>query len=142
MITEIRTYFNAAIKRCFPEYTDKKDPFGNDDIATTETDRIYRVIIGENTVTDGGVTDNNEVPVTVDIFKKGYSKPQEAFDEIYDTAFLLKNEIVNPRAYQGTFAYVANQAITPSPFESNDNVIQLRLQFLITTVTEKTTKEI
>lgn len=145
MIAEVRDYFNKRILECFPNYVDCKDPFGDNDLATVNLDKQYRVIIGNVSTQDLGNNLIDTLSVRIDIFKKGYNKEQESFDAIYDGLISLRENILNPRAWNDNdyIKHITPMDLVVTPIaDSNDNNMQSSASFEVLVTSAITTKDV
>jgi len=139
--SDIRKYFREQIRLVDSDLKEWKDALVFDDasnIPTTLLDKRYHVEIGDwasSPAQDLSVQDR--FTVTLTIFKKGFTAPNDALDSLLDDALCLRHQLINPQNVE-TFKQANSSAIEavenisgqPSEIDSsNDNIIKIALEF-------------
>ncbi len=133
-ITDLRTYFNTQILAVDPDLLPwTEDVFGNNDESKPQAEKYYNLVFGDNTPNR---EDNNywdEINVSLDLYGLSGVDYIKTFDNLYDLAINVKNEIIDPVHYGQLDVFndiLANQ-ITPIEDQTNDNAMKMRLNFTV-----------
>jgi hypothetical protein len=130
MITQIRTFFDDKIKDIDSTLNAwDKDLFGNNDLNKSQADKFYNLIIGASTIEKDGQGLSITTSVQLDIYSSFKRDLVTNFDELYDKAYQIMDNIVHPQSYTGLFSDVTASSIEPVEENTNDNSIKMRLQF-------------
>jgi hypothetical protein len=133
MISNIRSYFDTQVKAIDPSINAwSKDLFGNNDLSKHQASNYYNLIIGpmESEKDGNGIQDNFQV--FLDIYVSTKRDILTSFDELYDKAILIRNEVIDPvNINNANFSDIVNLSIEPIEEESNDKTVKMRLEFNI-----------
>lgn len=130
MISEIRDFFDDKIKEIDPQLNAwSKDLFGNNDLNKAQADKFYNLIIGTTNIEKDGDGLFLSVSIQLDIYSSSKRDMVAIFDELYDKAYQIMDNIVHPKSYQGIFSDVSGSSIEPIEENTNDNSIKMRIQF-------------
>ena len=137
MISETRAYIKSRMKECDSSYREMTDLFGDDDVNKTESKNGYKVIFGPLSSEYIGNNDvSDTIPLTVEIYKALTVKKEiKDYDEAYDLAIKLKNNIIDPFTAKNNdfFNEIIPTGITPTPLQTNDKIIKMTLTFQVRT---------
>ena len=139
--SQIRNYFNQKIQSYNSDFKEWRGALVYDDaqnIPSTTLNTYYHVEL--NSMSSTGAQDvlvQDAWTVNLTILKFGARDPLSALDEILDSAFCIKTEIIDPRNVEqfkasndGDIEAIELASITPSAIDaSNDNSIKVQLQF-------------
>ena len=133
MISDLRAYFDSAIKSVIPtiEYFDE-DVIGDEDVDNTIPEKFYKLIFGETVNEFVGVNSyRDELPITIILYGERTLKITEVFDELYENAIDIRDCVINPTLVknQPFFTDIFPVTITPSDEETNSNAIKMTLRF-------------
>jgi hypothetical protein len=134
MIDEIRSYFKSVISEVDSDLKQHNRYFVSDDIADTRLEDTYHLMIG-NMVTNRQDTDmNGTVNVSLKFWKNGNNDEIARIDAAYCNAIEMQLKLMDQsRLSQDDFMKsVVGTNIEVTPDESNDNLAQFELQFIIT----------
>lgn len=93
MVNEIKSY----IKSFLSEYKEHKDGFDRDNIASTILDNSYFISYEINTDANGIVMEDN-MQLTLEVFKKGYRDPQTALDTAMESVNTIRLNVLSPES--------------------------------------------
>jgi hypothetical protein len=132
-IANIRTYFDTAIKNVDADLVFIDDPFGDDDVSDVTADKYYKLYFGTMEFNRNGNHYQELLPATVEVFAGRRRDRTAAFDEVYEKARLIRNEVLNPVLDKNDSDFTeifANSAI-PEPLPNTDNTIKIILEFTV-----------
>ena len=137
MIREIRDYFDARIVECDSDILEwKRDVFGNNDANKRIAQKYYNLVIGTASLDrDNSNKFLETIPVTLSIWTSTRRDISASFDELYDKARDIRNNIINYSSVLGasftneTLIDVNNTTITPNEEPSNDNTLRMDVEF-------------
>ena len=136
-LSQIRGYFNTQILATKPTYQEWLDAFNVENIPRPIIDRTYHIEIGTDSSTQGDVSIEDEVTVSVSIFKQAFNSPVTARDDLLDIAHCIRLALIKPlnvEAYKvansGDIDTVTSSSITAIEIDdSNDNIVKAELIF-------------
>ena len=132
MISDIRSYFDTWIKEVDPLVIPwETDLFGNNDQSKPRAEKYYNLVIGNNNPLRDGNSHWDNYNVTLDIFAAETRDVLSSFDAVYDKAIQIKNELINWKNYNDVLNDIEFTLAEPTEEESNDNVIKIRLNFIV-----------
>lgn len=130
MIQDIYNSLESAIVAVNPDARLIDDPIGDDDLADTDLDNKYKIIIGELLHNRAGNGNVDNIPAVVEIYKKAYRGVTEDFILVYDQAIAIRDLVLNPETQNAdVFTDIDNTSIIPSVLTTNDKVIKVTLSF-------------
>jgi len=134
MIDEIRSYFKGVINEVDSDLSQHDRFFFSEDISAFAKEDTYFLGFGElvTTRTDTDMVGN--MPVSIFIWKNGYTEEIENIDEAYCKAIEIQAKLMDQsRIDQNDFIKgVVGTSIIPSNVPSNSNLAQFNLQFTVT----------
>lgn len=137
-LSQVRDYIRsrmAVVEPTYQEWTDSLENIGN--IPKTLLNRSYHITLnGASSSTNNDIFIEDVSNVTITIFKRGYTKPVEARDEVMQTANCIRLDLIDPEnveaykaANDGNIEDVQSVRLTPSEIDiTNDNVIQVEIE--------------
>ncbi len=134
MINDIRQYFKEQIAEVDADLLGwDKDLFGNNDLNASQADRYYNLIIESASFERDSGSFIEVVPVSLDIYASKCRDMIKTFDDLYDKALDIKNNIIFTQNFMGVFRFNDIEAISCEPIEeqSNDNAFKMRLNFIV-----------
>lgn len=134
---QVRDYINtrmAIVEPTFQEWTGSLSDIGN--IPKTLLDKSYHITLG--TATSSPQVDKHvedDVAVTIEIFRRGFNDSVNARDEVMQTANCIRLDLINPLNFEeykelNTANIEDVQSVSLTPLEidlSNDNVIRVEI---------------
>ena len=139
--SDIRKYFQERVRAHDPDLKEWKDALVFDDannIPSTLLNTRYHIEIGSWSSTPAqDLSVQDQFTVTLTLFKKGYTTPQDALDSLLDEALNVRHELINPKnvetfkeANDSAILAVENTSGSPTEIDaSNDNIIKIALEF-------------
>ena len=127
LISGSRAYIKSRILLCDSDYQEIKDPVGTDDLQLSNIDKHYKLIIGADSPFLDGNFYGDIIACELEIYKKaGYSETED-FDNLYDLAIDIKNEIIDPTVVKNStvFSDIEIISLIPEPLNSNDKVFKI-----------------
>lgn len=136
MFSQIRTYFKSRIAEFNSDYEEHQNGFDLESVGNTELDFVYHIDLTTATVTDLDQTLQNDMAVTLTLWKRGGSDDEvlDAKDQLLDDAHCINLHIVDPREYNNTnnIRDIESETIGVTQLdETNDNVIQVQLTYSV-----------
>lgn len=137
-LSQVRDYIRsrmAVVEPTYQEWTDSLDNIGN--IPKTVLNRTYHITLNGSTASTNNDTFIQDVSnVVITIFKRGFTRPVEARDEIMQTANCIRLDMIDPQnvetykaANDGNIEDIQSVGITPTEIDvSNDNTIQVEIE--------------
>lgn len=131
MIADIRTYFDNAVKEVDPDLVFIDDPFGQQDVSDTIADKFYKLYFGAAIFSRSGNHYIEEIPATLEVYAGRRRDSTQAFDEVYQKALLIKQQVECPIDDKGSLAFteIISVSATPEPLPNSDNTIKIILEF-------------
>ena len=133
MIASIRAYIKTIIQQEAASYSQLNDPIGDDNLAISEVQNGFKVIFGQTITEFRPSSYRDEVPVTVEIYKKSGmgSKLLTDYDAVYTDAINIRDRIMNPKAYQSElcFNFIQASSISVESLNTNDKVFKASILF-------------
>ena len=139
--SDIRKYFNQEIAKVDGDSKEWTDALVFDDannIPSTLLNTRHHIELSNWTSSPAqDLSVQDQFSVTLTIFKKGFTDPQDALDDLLDKALCIKHQLINPQNVEA-FKTLNNAAIdaventtgTASEIDaSNDNIIKIALEF-------------
>ena len=126
----VRPYFRTRINLL--NYTEWADGFGIDNIPETLLDRSYHILHGNITQRSrGGVDIVYVVPITVNVFYKGFRDVTTAIDQGMAGAEEIINSCIKKANYTNPIKLVEFEGFTVEPYDevSNDNTVKAVISF-------------
>lgn len=133
-ISNIRDYFNTQILKIDADLLPwSEDVFGNNDESKAQSEKYYNLVIGLNTPER---EDNNywdELDITLDLYTLMSTDYVTSFDNAYNLAINVKNELINPINYgdMAVFNDILANRISPIEDSTNDNAMKISLNFTV-----------
>lgn len=133
MISSIRSYFDARVKAVDSTLNAwDKDLFGNNDLTKNQAYKYYNLIIGVMNSDRDGNGINDSFNIALEIYVSTKRDILSSFDELYDKALLIRNEVIDPKNINNAnFSDILNVLIEPLEEETNDNTLKMRLEFIL-----------
>lgn len=137
-LSQVRDYIRsrmAVVEPTYQEWTDSLDNIGN--IPKTVLNRTYHITLNGTTAsTNNDIFIQDVSNVVITIFKRGFTKPVEARDEVMQTANCIRLDIIDPQnvetykaANDGNIEDIQSVGIVPNEIDvSNDNTIQVEIE--------------
>lgn len=137
-LSQVRDYIRsrmAVVEPTYQEWTDSLDNIGN--IPKTVLNRTYHITLNGSTASTNNDTFIQDVSnVVITIFKRGFTRPVEARDEIMQTANCIRLDMIDPQnvetykaANDGNIEDIQSVGIVPNEIDvSNDNTIQVEIE--------------
>ena len=137
-LSQVRDYIRtrmAVVEPTYQEWTDSLDNIGN--IPKTVLNRTYHITLNGSTASTNNDTFIQDVSnVLITIFKRGFTRPVEARDEIMQTANCIRLDMIDPQnvetykaANDGNIEDIQSVGIVPNEIDvSNDNTIQVEIE--------------
>lgn len=139
--SDIRKYFKERIAASDSDLKEWKDALVFDDAAnipSTLLDTRYHIELDSWTSTpaqDQSVEDRFVIRLT--LFKKGFTTPQDALDDLLDKVLDIRHELINPlnveafkTSNNSAIEAVENTSGASSEIDStNDNTVKVALEF-------------
>jgi hypothetical protein len=134
--SQVRTFFNTRIAIADPSLSEWTSSFAPDveNIPQTLIDNKYHLFFdaGNSNPALGTAYEDN-ISVVVSLWKRGFGNPAQALQDLFDRAFCVRGNLVNPSFLVtdgGNIKSVENTGISPDQIdESNDNTLQIQLGF-------------
>lgn len=135
MIDEIRGFFKTVIKEVDPDLKQHDRYFVSNDIADTKLEDTYHIFIGNMTTNRQDTDMIGTVNVALKFWKNGNNDEINRIDTAYCNAIEIQLKLMDQsRLSQDDFIKaVVGTNIEVRPDESNDNLAEFELQFIITT---------
>jgi hypothetical protein len=134
-LKDIRDYFNQQIIEVDADIKPwKRDVFGNNDVNKGQAQKFYNLVIGEAVPVRSGNGIWDEFSITLQLYTTSKRDIQDAFDELYDKAIQIRNNIIcYIDVYFGfpKFIDIEPTLITPLEETTNDNTIKVELSFTV-----------
>jgi len=133
-LNDIRTYFNTQIVEIIPNILPwEEDVFGNNDESKPQAEKFYNLVIGDNTPVREDNTFWDTFAITLDLYTLMDRDYITSFDDAYDQAVNVKNEIIFPPNYNGVIILNDITCTNMSPIEdsTNDNAMKISLNFIV-----------
>jgi hypothetical protein len=133
MITDTRTYIKARIASVSRDYKEIDDPIGDDDLSRAQLDTRYKILFADLGANYTGNSYFDEVPFSVELYKKAGKEVTAQFDSIYETAILIKNAIINPFQVknQEGFTDIIVSSIVPESLQTNDKTFKVTINLTV-----------
>lgn len=137
-LSQVRDYIRsrmAVVEPTYQEWTDSLDNIGN--IPKTVLNRTYHITLNGTTAsTNNDIFIQDISNVVITIFKRGFTRPVEARDEIMQTANCIRLDMIDPQnvetykaANDGNIEDIQSVGIVPNEIDvSNDNTIQVEIE--------------
>jgi len=131
MIKEIRQYIKESIACVDPQMKMDKQPLTISTIPTTAIESTYTVRFGLTTLSRDDSDINGLFRVSVDIFKKLGTSPNDTYDNAYLKALLIYSTISDQeRINQDDYIKaISDVELTSDNVESDDNTVVFSMQF-------------
>lgn len=138
-ISQVRTYFQERMLVVSPSRSEWTDAFNIENVPQTNLDIKYHIGFGINnssTQNDRSVEDNLDITLT--IWKRGYNDVASALDAVLDEAHCIRLDVINHSNMYSFNTATGNEnlqdivlvSITPQEIDaSNDNTVQVQLVF-------------
>lgn len=126
MITDIRNYIKNSIN-AVTRMEQIDDPFGDIDVSEREFKTGYKIIFGAMTTARGGNYITRSTPVDVQIFQKAFRGLTEDFDELYEKAVKIEDEIFDYTKEKNDFTDLESGGITPDSLTDNNRIITMNI---------------
>lgn len=132
-ISDLRTYFDTQILKIDSTLSPwQEDVFGNNDESKPQAEKYYNLTFGNNIPSR---EDNNywdECIIILDLYTLLSTDYISSFDNAYDLAINVKNEIINPINYNAfAFNDITADLIEPIEDVNNDNAMKISLNFTV-----------
>jgi len=128
-LSQVRTYLKGKIEAYDSDFNEWLDP-AFDNIPATQIDKSYHIEIGAISTSSNDQNLEDDIPVTVRFWRKGYRSVTEAIDLALDDANCIRLSLVN----YPSIAQTENiRAVFPTGIETvgigetNDNTVQVNL---------------
>lgn len=135
MISDIRDYFAQQIALVDADIKPwKRDVFNNNDVNKSQAQKFYNLTIGAAAAVRTGNGIYDEFETTLTLYATSKRDIQNTFDELYDKAINVRNNIIcNITVYQDFPKFVEIEPVSMTPLEedSNDNTIKVELLFTV-----------
>lgn len=133
---ELRTYVAEQISKVDSELSAwDRDLFGNNDATTSLAENFYNLFFGDiNTSRQDGDNYLDEFTMTLDIWSAAGINLIDEFDALYGKARQIRNNILIKRNLETLRPCVIDIdpiSIVPSEEETNDNLLRMRLNFIV-----------
>lgn len=135
LISDLRTYIDTRVKLVDPNLdADQLQVFGDDNPAKHLANKRYNLILGAMANERDDSNHIETLEFQIDIYVKPKQKTIEAFDDLYDKARCIRDEIIHFESIrQNTdFFDITAENITPIPEETNDKAFRMQLSFIVT----------
>lgn len=134
MIDEIRSYFKTVIAEVDSDLKQHDRYFISDDISASNIEDKYHLFIGNMTTNRQDTDMNGTVNVTLKFWKNGNNDEINRIDSAYCNAIEMQLKLMDQsRLSQDDFMKtVVGTNIEVRPDETNDNLAEFELQFIIT----------
>ncbi len=134
MIGETRTFFKSVIAEVDSDLRQQDRYFISDDIADTRLEDTYHLYIGYLTTSRINTDMNGTLNVSLKFWKNGNNDEINRIDTAYCNAIEMQLKLMDQsRLSQDDFIKsVVGTSIEVRPDESNDNLAQFELQFIVT----------
>ena len=131
MIKEIRQYIKESIACVDPNMKMDRQPLTNDTIPTTQIDSTYTITFGSVSLDRQDTSIEGVFPVSVQIFRKLGTNPNESFDTAFVKALSIYSTISDQeRLFQsGYIKAINNVDLTANNVASDDNTAVFDMQF-------------
>jgi hypothetical protein len=131
MIVELRSYLKSRILDVKSTSQDIDDYNGENDVAENEINQGYKIYFGQ---ASGSVLGNHfekRVPISIELYSYlvQSKKMTEIFDELYDLAISVEENILDPIQVknQNAFTDIFPESILLEALPTNDNVIRAKI---------------
>ena len=134
-ISSVRTYIQTRIAAVDATLLENdRDPFNVEDVTTSESDKFYKLVIGEAEQTNtAGNAYGLEVQMNLIIYARPDRDEITTYDSLYDKAIDVRESILAPCEVknQADFSDIIGANILPGVEESNDQLFRMDLQFTV-----------
>lgn len=124
----VRDFLRTAIADANLGYKEWADAINNENIPSNILDKRFHILVSNASLPpQNNINNRFSLSCEIALFRKGFVKPQEIYDQAYDEAICLSQFISNPANWnqENSIKQVTVQAITPSAIdESNDNTFR------------------
>lgn len=139
--SQIRQYFKERISVADSNLKEWRDALVFEDannIPSSLLDSRYHIEIGSWASTPAqDLSVQDQFSVTLTIFKKGFTDPTAALDNLLDDSLCIRHELINPKNVESfksgnssAIEAVENISGTPAEIDSNnDNIVKIALEF-------------
>jgi len=135
MIVDLRSYIITKISGIYPDKFEIDDPTDSDDVNTIDAENGYKIIMG---TMSGGLTGSSyiqETPIEVHLFKKSGLEQTIIFDNAYDEAVNIKNELIVPTESKNQLPFneMTFVNIVPTVLQNNDKIYKMTINLIVKT---------
>ena len=133
MITNIRDYFRQVINEVDSDLKEHNEALTSDDIADTVLENTYFIRIGDLASKRIDSTIEGTFSVNIELWKNGYNKPIENYDNAYCKAIDIQAlSMKQDRISQTDFIKsVESTGIETNTIDTNDNLYKFTIQFTV-----------
>jgi hypothetical protein len=132
MIAELRAYVDQRVKAVDAKLDAQNNQvFGDDNPSKSLANKYYNLILGpiENDRDDTNYIES--MTFQLDIYVKSGYKAVQLFDELYDKARCIRDEIIAVSNLKSTIFFdIEATGITPIQEISNDKAFRMQLEFI------------
>ncbi len=132
MISELRAYIDARVKAVDVNLNAQNNQvFGDDNPSKNLANKYYNLILGaiENDRDDTNYIES--MNFQIDIYVKPTYKAVESFDDLYDQARCIRDEVIARSNLKSTIFFdIESNGITPIQEISNDKAFRMQLEFI------------
>lgn len=135
MIANVRAYIKTVIQMESSSYSPISDPIGDDNLSASELANGYKVLFGETSTETLPSSYTDELPVTIEIYKKSGIgvKVLTDYDQLYTDAMNIRDRLMKPTQYQDQecFNFVRPSSISVESINTNDKVFKASVTLTI-----------
>ena len=122
-VSDIRAYLKARVLECLPDALEIDDPFGSRDVMASEIKHGFKIWFGETTTESRAGGDYlDTIPATVQIYLQDAGKATDLYDQVYDSAHEIKDNILDPTKCNTSLAFTSmlGNSILVAAMNTND----------------------
>lgn len=132
MITELRTYIDERVKAVDINLNAQQSQvFTDDNPSKNLANKYYNLILG---TTENERDDHSHIEsmsFQLDIYVKPTFKAVEAFDDLYNKAMCIRDEVISLNNLKGTIFFdIESNSIEPIQELTNDKAFRMQLSFI------------
>ena len=131
--SDVRAYFDARIKEVDSNLNIIDDALNDEPINIVESQKGYKMLLGDVASTREGSTYNEFIPITVIIYSRPIRSEVAAYDLLYCKAQDIKDAVINPilAKNQTNWSDIFAVSIIPGKEDTDDKLFNMTLEFNI-----------
>jgi len=135
MIDEIRAYFKSVINEVDTDLKEHNEYFTSENIPDTNLEDKFFIQFGTLSTERQDSDMIGNIPVSISIWKKGYTDIINKLDSAYCNAIEIQAKCMDQARIEQTefMKSVVGNSISPESVADNDNLAKFSLEFTVTT---------